>query len=184
MAVKKAKEVVKVPNKSPNRVGAPRTVSFSEDEMVLLGQEMVEWCLVNDPLHLSQWYTIHKGYTYKEWKTFLHKEEFIPYYEKALKIVGIKYLNGESKKVKDGISQRWLRVYFKDLKEEEDEDLNSKVIREKELMDHAQKLKQEDTKVISDDVLNSFNQLSEQIAKAQSSALKMEDNNNKQESKS
>jgi len=180
MAVKKAKEIVKVPHPG----GRPRTVSFSDDEMVLLGQEMVEWCLANDPLHLSQWYTIHKSYTYKEWKCFIQNQEFFPYYEKALKIVGIKYLDGESKKVKDGISQRWQRVYFKDLKEEEDADLDAKVTREKELMDHAQKLKQEDTKMISDDVMNSFNQLSAQIAKAQSSALNIEESNNKQESKS
>ncbi len=101
--------------------GRPRTFSFSPEEMEKLGQEMVDWCIQNDPLHLSQWYTIHKGYTYNEWKTFIQRPEFVPYYEKSLKIVGMKYLDGESKKVKEGISQRWQRIYFKDLKEEEDD---------------------------------------------------------------
>lgn len=100
----------------------PRTVSLEPDEMIKLGQEMIDWVVENDPLHLSQWYTIHKGFTYNEWKTFYQCAEFFPYYEQALKLVGIKYLDGESKKIKQGISERWLRVYFKDLKEQEDQD--------------------------------------------------------------
>ena len=105
--------------------GRPRTVSFTPDEMIELGEEMVEWVTLNDPLHLSQWYTIHKGFMYREWKTFIQKKEFLPYYEIALKIVGIKYLDGESKRVKEGISQRWQRTYFRDLVEREDEDADA-----------------------------------------------------------
>ena len=102
--------------------GRPRTVSFSPEEMISLGREMIEWVKKNEQsvLHLSEWYTIEKEYTYNEWKQFISKEEFRPYYEKALKIVGRKYLDKDSK-VRDGISQRWQRVYFKDLREEEDE---------------------------------------------------------------
>lgn len=113
--------------------GCPRTISFSPEKMIELGKEMVEWVKLNDPLHLSQWYTIHKGFTYNEWKSFLQKKEFIPYYEIALKLVGIKYLNGESKKIKDGISQRWQRIYFKDLKEAEDEDADRECERKKSI---------------------------------------------------
>jgi hypothetical protein len=98
----------------------PRTVSFEENEMIALGIEMVDWVMKNEPLHLSHWYTIHKGFIYNEWKTFLKRPEFVPYYEKALKLIGMQYLDGKSR-VKEGISQRWLRVYFKDLREDEDE---------------------------------------------------------------
>ncbi len=101
----------------------PRIVSMSPEEMITLGEEMVSY--VNEHkstiLHLSEWYTILKGFTYKEWKTFIHREEFIPYYEQALKIVGLKYVDKNSN-VRDGISQRWQRIYFGDLKEQEDLD--------------------------------------------------------------
>ncbi len=99
----------------------PRTTSFTPEEMIELGEEMIKWVKEHDPIHLSQWYTIEKGYTYNEWKQFITKPEFHPYYEKALKMVGMKYLDGESKKIKQGIAERWQRVYFKDLREEEDE---------------------------------------------------------------
>lgn len=103
------------------KIGRPRTVSLEPDEMKKLGQEMLDWVAENDPLHLSQWYTIHMGITYNQWKAMIAMPEFLPYYEQALKLVGLKYLDGESKRVKEGISQRWQRIYFKDLKEEEDE---------------------------------------------------------------
>lgn len=97
-----------------------RVICPTPDEMEKLGQEMVQWCQENDPIHLSQWYTIHKGFTYNEWKNFIQREEFIPYYEIALKIVGLKYLAKDTN-IEPSLKHRWARVYFKDLKEEEDD---------------------------------------------------------------
>lgn len=104
-------------------VGCPRTVSLSEKDMIALGEEMVAYVKKNRKkmLHLSEWYTIEKAFTYNEWKTFIQKEEFLPYYEIALKIVGMQYLDKTSN-VRDSISQRWQRIYFPDLKEGEDAD--------------------------------------------------------------
>jgi hypothetical protein len=102
--------------------GRPRTVSFPESEMEELGQEMVEWVRENEPLHLSEWYTIEKGFTYKQWKTFIHREEFRSYYERALTLVSKKYLDGT---VNSSIAQRWLRIYFSDLREGEDADADA-----------------------------------------------------------
>jgi hypothetical protein len=109
--------------------GHPRTVSFTIDEMIELGKEMVEWVKENDPLHLSEWYTIEKMFTYKQWKTFILRDEFVPYYETALKIVGKKYLD-KSSNVRDSISPRWQRVYFNDIREQEDADADDKADRE------------------------------------------------------
>lgn len=110
--------------------GRPRTVSFEPPEMEELGKKMIEWLHSHpDTLHLSEWYTIHMGFTYKEWKTFIQKKEFIPYYEQGLKIVGKQYLDKNSN-VRDGISQRWQRIYFPDLKEQEDEDMQLKLDKE------------------------------------------------------
>jgi hypothetical protein len=100
--------------------GRPRTTSFDPAEMIALGEEMILWIKARpDILHLSEWYTIEKGFIYKEWKAFIQMPEFLPYYEKALKLVGLKYLDKESR-VRDGISHRWMRVYFPDLREEEE----------------------------------------------------------------
>jgi hypothetical protein len=113
--------------------GAPRTVSLSPNDMIALGEEMVKWVKEHpDMLHLSQWYTIEKMYIYKEWKTFIQRPEFIPYYEQALKLIGLKYLDKNSN-VRDGISQRWQRSYFQDLTEREDKEANEDTDRKKSI---------------------------------------------------
>jgi hypothetical protein len=101
-------------------IGRPRTISFTPEEMIKLGKEMVQWVKDHDPLHISQFYCIEKGYTDKEWNTMHVAPEFFPYYEQALKIIAIKYLDKDSK-VRNGVAERFLRFYFKDLKKEEDE---------------------------------------------------------------
>jgi hypothetical protein len=110
--------------------GAPRTVSFSISEMIDMGEEMVDFVKKNKKtiLHLCEWYTIEKMFTYNQWKTFIQREEFIPYYEQALKIIGLKYVDKNSN-VRDKISDRWQRVYFGDLKELEDKDADDNELR-------------------------------------------------------
>lgn len=108
-----------------NPVGAPRTVSPPPQDMIKLGQEMIDWVKKNpDALHLSCWYSIHKGYTDKEWDTMTNRSEFVSYYERALKIIGHKYLDGT---VNPSIAQRWQRIYYKDLRRSEDQDMKDKI---------------------------------------------------------
>lgn len=155
--------------------GRPRKISFSPEEMIKLGEEMVKWVEEHpEVLHLSEWYTIEKMFTYNEWKTFIVKDEFFPYYEKALKMVGRKYLDKNSN-IKDGISQRWQRVYFKDLKEEEDEtaQFNSNL-----------RKKENDTSNIPPDYIENFNRHMNALLNAQSSARNIEDTNSINETKS
>lgn len=102
----------------PNPVGRPRTVSLTQEEMITLGEEMLEWVKLNDPIHLKCWYSIEKSFTYNEWDTFTKRPEFVPYYEKALAIVSLKYIDGT---INQSIAQRFLRGYFKEMKLEEDE---------------------------------------------------------------
>lgn len=103
--------------KAKNPVGAPRTTSPEKQELIKLGEEMVAWVTKHKPLHLSHWYTQQKMILYKDWKTYIQKPEFLPYYERALSLVGSNCLDGALDK---SIAQRFLRIYFKDLKEEED----------------------------------------------------------------
>jgi len=100
--------------------GRPRTVCPEKEELINLGEEMVKWCSENKPLHLCEWYSIKEDITDNVWDTMRKREEFVHYYRKALKIVGLEYLDKDSS-VDRTIKDRWQRVYFKDLKEEEDE---------------------------------------------------------------
>lgn len=122
-----------------NPVGRPRVTSFTTEEMIALGEEMLEWIKKNNPIHLSMWYTVEKGFIYKEWKAFLQIPEFLPYYEQALRLVGTQYLRKDSD-VEPSLKQRWQRVYFKDVKDQEDEDLQEKLNKEleqkKAIIDH------------------------------------------------
>lgn len=130
----------------------PREVSYPPEKMIELGKEMVNYVKKNKEtiLHLSEWYTIEKGYTYNEWKTFIQREEFIPYYEQALKIVGLKYVD-KSSNVRDSISQRWQRIYFGDLREGEDEDAaNNELRKAAALKGEARAVEQEKQKVIQE----------------------------------
>lgn len=111
--------------------GAPRTVSYSKEEMVSLGEEMIEWVKLHKPIHLSMWYTQHKDFTDKQWDAFIKIPEFIHYYAKALKLVGYAYIDKDSQ-VDVRLKDRWQRVYFKDLKYQEDQDADEASARKKE----------------------------------------------------
>ena len=110
-----------------NNGGRPRTVSLPPEEMIELGKEMVEWVIKNDPLQIFQWYSHVKHFTYKQFDTMKAAPEFFPYYEEAQNYIALKYINGESKQIKQGISERFLRVYFKDMKKEENELITYKI---------------------------------------------------------
>jgi hypothetical protein len=100
--------------------GRPRTVSLPPEDMIKLGEEMLKWIEKNDPIHLCQFYSLEKMFTYKQWDAMTQKPEFVPYYEKALQIIGLKYLRKDNE-IEPSIKQRFLRVYFKDVKHAENE---------------------------------------------------------------
>jgi hypothetical protein len=134
-------------------VGAPRTVSGSDEEMVALGKEMVAYVNKHKKtmLHLSEWYTIEMGLTYNEWKTFIQIKSFLPYYEQALKLVGMKYLDKNSN-VRDGISNRWQRVYFGDLRESEDVDAEAEAARKASALKGEARAAEEEKQRVLDEV--------------------------------
>ncbi len=120
--------------------GRPRTTSLPENEMIELGKEMVAWVKENRPYHLSTWYTLEKGFIYEEWKTFIQRKEFIPFYQAALLIVGEQYLIRDTE-IEPSLKQRWQKVYFKDYKEaEEQEEAHKSSLRKEENKISAQTL--------------------------------------------
>lgn len=130
--------------------GRPRTVSFSKEEMIKLGKEMVCWVAKNKPIHLSMWYTMEKDFTDEQWDTFRKCPEFFHYYVKALRLVGYEYLDKDSK-VDVRIKDRWQRVYFKDLKEQEDLDAKDNELRKASaLKGEARAVEEEKLKVLEE----------------------------------
>jgi hypothetical protein len=101
--------------------GRPRTVTPPDNELDTLGEEMIKWVEENNPIHLSQWWRLQKHFTKEVWKNICDHPRFSPYYEEALNIVGLQYIEKGSD-VEVSIKQRWQRVYFKDLTKQEDED--------------------------------------------------------------
>ncbi len=111
--------------------GRPRTVCPADDELIALGEEMIEWIRSNpNALHVSAWYSCEMFITRTTWDTMCDKPVFIPYYELALSIISQRYLHKDGP-VKEGISQRWQRVYFRDLRKQEDKDKDDDVLRQK-----------------------------------------------------
>lgn len=98
--------------------GKQRTVSPSPYILEKLGMEMVEWVRNNKPLHLSEWYALEKELTSDEVRLYAKKPEFKRYYEQAKALIGRSYLDGT---VPSNVANRWQRVYFADLRHEEDE---------------------------------------------------------------
>lgn len=121
-----------------------------------MGEEMVDYVKANKKtiLHLSEWYTIEKGFTYNEWKNFIKMSEFVPYYEKALRIIGLKYVDKNSN-VRDGISQRWQRIYFGDLREQEDIDANDTELRKASALKIEARAQEQERQKVLDEVQRS-----------------------------
>lgn len=114
----------------------PRSVSLPPEEMINLGKEMVEWVIRNNPIHIKQWYSIEKGFLFSEWDTMQQCPEFFPYYEQAMNLVSLNYINGT---INPSIAQRFMRIYFKDVRLQENEDLDAAAKRSKEIAEvHAQ----------------------------------------------
>ena len=110
--------------------GAPRTVTPPYDDLIALGKEMVQWFKDHpETLHIQEWYSIEKMILYKDWKAIIVKPEFFPYYEQALAIVGKKYLDKTSN-IRDSVSHRFIRHYFKHTKEDEDAEQQERLERE------------------------------------------------------
>ena len=154
--------------------GRPRLVSLPPEEMEKLGQEMVEWVKINKPIHLSMWYTQEKDFTDEQWDAFRKCPEFIHYYTKALKLVGYSYLDKDSN-VDVRLKDRWQRVYFKDLKEEEDETARQRLEQELQLKNQQQQQGTEEQNKKIDQLCEEFRKAQSIASNAAASKVKSED---------
>lgn len=143
--------------------GRPRTTTPPVDELILLGEEMVEWVRINRPVHLNQWWLIHKNITRKVWDAMRHKEEFIHYYEVALSMIGNNYIDKDSN-VDPRVKDRFLRLYHKDLRDQEDADARFNASLKSEVN-------------TDEKALEAINKVMDYVAKAQSESKDLTNNN-------
>jgi hypothetical protein len=152
--------------------GAPRTTSPSPEEVIKLGKEMLAWVKEKNPIHIKQWYSIEKGIIYKDWKALIQLKEFLPYYEQALNIISLKYIDKTSE-IRDSVAHRFLRVYYKDVKDEEDE--TAKFLED---------LKKDDSNLIDKAHIEGMEAVLALMKQRQSSARKTEEISNNSDTKS
>ena len=101
--------------------GRPRTISPSPEECELLGQELLQWATEQTEefrFRFPQWYSEKKHILRKQWKKIIETPEFRPYYEKVQSIFATKCLTDY---VKEGFAHRYLRLYDRELVEDENE---------------------------------------------------------------
>ena len=101
--------------------GRKRTSTPSPEECIELGEELLKWATEETEefrFRFAQWYSVKKHILRKDWKNLIKSPEFSPYYEEVQSIFADRCLDGT---VKEGFGNRYLRLYDRDLIEEENE---------------------------------------------------------------
>ena len=143
----------------------PRSITPESKDLIALGKEMVEWVKKNKPIHIKEFYCIHKMILFKDWDAYTQKTEFLPYYETAMGLVSLNYINGT---INPSIAQRFIRVYFKDVRLEEDAVKIKDHDLQKKLAEFVHTMRKEMTETVSDDVKAQFEALMTQISNMKS----------------
>jgi len=145
--------------------GRPRTVSLEPKEMIKLGEEMLQWLVDNKAIHVKQWYSLEKGISKKQWKMMIDLPEFTPYYELALNLVSIKYIDGT---INNSIAQRFIRHYFEEVRTDDTIQKQEDQQFQKDLAAFVHTMRKEMTETVSEDVKAQFDSLMNQITRMQS----------------
>lgn len=117
-AAKKTPKGIPIPPKHPG--GRPRTITPPKDYIIQLGEEYLEWLEEHpEAVHHTEFYSIEKRILRDQWDDICETQEFKGYYEQARNILAKRHMTGA---VKEGIAHRFLRLYLKDLRDEENAD--------------------------------------------------------------
>ena len=98
--------------------GRPRIIAPPDEELTILGEELLLWANKPDSLFMAQFYACEKHILRKDWKNIIQRMPFVPYYEEAQIIIGTRHLTGA---LKEGIAHRFIRLYHHDVREDDDE---------------------------------------------------------------
>lgn len=101
-------------------MGRVRTSSPDDEELEKLGQELVQWA--TEPTselryHINQFWLLEKKLSRESLKRARTNPVYRPYHDQAKAALANRYVDGS---INPSIAQRFLRLYFDDLREEED----------------------------------------------------------------
>ena len=125
-------------NKNAVGYGRPPNPGYTNEDLVVLGEELLQWLRVCDEpsltstgdlkpqvVHLSEWYSQIKGMTRTQWNSLSSRECFRDYYDRAREWMGVKLLR--NKDVPQTYGGRFIGIYFKEVKEEDREIAHDKI---------------------------------------------------------
>lgn len=124
------------------KVGAPRTVCPSDEDLIKLGEELVEWATEktgkNDKrIHLTQWWSLKHAFTKDAWDSMCDKPVFIPYYKRAKQAIALRYIDGT---INSSIAHRFMRHYFPEVELKENEQARFEAELKKMNLDEAKEI--------------------------------------------
>ena len=135
---------------------------MSDEDVIKLGEELLKWMHDNkknkDIVHLSQFYSEYKGICRSDWRAIAQRVQFLTYYEKALEWMGTKTLTND--KIPPSYGNRFLNIYFKDVRETERE-VN------KEKVEDEVAIKKAELATVSQEAIEMNRQVVESITKLQ-----------------
>lgn len=149
---------------------------YTDAELTQIGTELVEYALTSDLLHVSEYYAVVRGIPRHTWKALIKTDVLLPYYEKAQAIIARRYVDGT---VSSSIAHRFLRIYYKDVGESENEELREKLELEleykKKLIEYDMQLKKQVSEMVSDEIKLQFSAVLQQVTAAQQQQQSMLD---------
>ena len=133
-------------------LGRPRTSIPDDEELIKLGEDLVEWASTKKKGELRcrwcEWYACKHFFIRKQWKRMVDTEAFRPYYEIAQSYLAEKWIDGT---INQSIAHRYLRIYDPELKENEDLDSDMESFRKANaLKNEAKAIEEEKLKVLEE----------------------------------
>jgi hypothetical protein len=118
-------------NKHAVGYGRPPNPGFADEDLLKLGEELMQWMKMQDDdprsdvVHLSEWYSEIKNISPTQWESICIRKCFNGYYDKARIWMGKRLL--KNKDLHQSYGNRFLNIYFKDVKKEERESVEHKI---------------------------------------------------------
>lgn len=109
--------------------GRPPLPGCTNEELIQMGKDLLIWLEKEKDnekiVHLSQWYSQIKGISRSDWAAIRQRDSFLQYYERAIEWMGVKTLL--NKKLSDSYGNRFIAIYFKDVRDHERSSVEHKI---------------------------------------------------------
>lgn len=108
-----------VTRKSIKKVSGAPPKYHSDEDVHVIGKELLDWLEdeSHEVWHLSEWYYGVKKMLEPEWRTLRQRTDFLPYYESAIKRMGVRMI--KNSEMPTAYGSRFLNIYFSEVREME-----------------------------------------------------------------